>query len=277
MNPRIEKLSLPRYRRDALWKFWQPSTAEFIWGAWLTSSSSIFRCKIGKDSSTDLLEMFRFEKWNCSEASFRSFTLLFWCLSVYDISWQRLSCVRGLWTWTYSACDLERIDWRQSSRTSEKNTEGKTSIGTTRIAKMFSSWNVQTKIEIWSSNKQILSPKIFRNQKIIIFRDSCSVDVFLQLPRCLREHTLKNLLTIVEDPELEMEILGHFILHPVEFGKTFSQIFSNRVDLSEWIVERGSWDVRTNIRFRWYLRRSYPSNKWRETCSFIIIHKSFVH
>ena len=25
MNPRIEKLCLPRHRREAVWKFWQPS------------------------------------------------------------------------------------------------------------------------------------------------------------------------------------------------------------------------------------------------------------
>jgi len=49
-----------------------------------------------------------------------------------------------------------------------------------------------------------------------IFSKSCFF-FFHQLPRHLRERTLKNLLPIAANTQLNIEIIGHFILHPVEF------------------------------------------------------------
>lgn len=40
--------------------------------------------------------------------------------------------------------------------------------------------------------------------------------LFDQLPRHLREKALKDLLSTATNAQLDAEIVGHFILHPVE-------------------------------------------------------------
>ena len=63
--------------------------------------------------------------------------------------------------------------------------------------------------------------KTFYHRKYLVNRNS---DEFLplsfsfnQLPRYLREETLRNLISMAPYAQLDIEIIGHFILHPVRF------------------------------------------------------------
>ncbi|CAM4915049.1 unnamed protein product [Rotaria socialis] len=258
MNPRIEKLCLPRHRRDAVWKFWQPNAKmEKIHPPlfWKTLDYKNIQSK-----KTTKLKKSKNE-YSCLNAC--NYTTL-----VY----RNASNEKGFHVFADFEHDgLQHATWKQSteeyyvSRAELKNKNDKLSIiefpwldlnNNNNKHHFFNSEYLKRqelgryfKTHREKDNLFELDKSSYPNRPIPMSRrpqDALHIDFYPSaqfegskteatfktfyhrkylLPQHLREHTIKNLIDIGKYIQLEIDIIGHFVLHPNELSKHEIKMF----------------------------------------------------
>ncbi|CAF4638904.1 unnamed protein product [Rotaria magnacalcarata] len=259
MNPRIEKLCLPRHRRDAVWKFWQPNAKmEKIHPPlfWKTLDyKNIHSKKTTKLKKSN-------NEYSCLNAC--KYTTL-----VY----RNASNEKGFHVFVdFEHHGLQHATWKQSieeyyvSRAELKTKNDKLSI--IEFPWLDLNNNNNNKQHFFNSeylkrqeldryfethrekdNLFELDQSSYPNRPMPMSRrpqDALHIDFYPSaqfegskteatfktfyhrkylLPQHLREHTIKNLIDIGKHIQLEIDIIGHFVLHPNELSKHEIKMF----------------------------------------------------
>ncbi|CAF3669561.1 unnamed protein product [Rotaria sp. Silwood1] len=261
MNPRIEKLCLPRHRRDAIWKFWQPNAKlEKIYPPIYWKNLDYKSIHIKKTIKVKESKKLHNENL-CLNAC--NYTTL-----IYKPTSEKQFNEKGFHIFVdFEHNGLEHATWKESIEDNHfLNDKIKKNDESSIIEFSWSNLNHKKQIfndqylkrqeliryiknHIQKDNLFELDKNSYPNQPISISRrprDTLHIDFYpaacfqgskteatfktfyhrkYLLPQHLREHTLKDLITIANNIQLDIDIIGHFVLHPNELSKHEIKMF----------------------------------------------------
>ncbi|CAF4265277.1 unnamed protein product, partial [Rotaria sp. Silwood2] len=261
MNPRIEKLCLPRHRRDAVWKFWQPNAKlekiypPIYWkkldykNIHSKKTTKIEECKkphhenacLNACNYTTLIYKHTTDK-QINEKGFRIF-IDFEHKGLEHATWKESIEDDNLLTNKFKNKDQSPIiEFSWSNLNHKQQFFNDQYLKQQELIRYF-------KRHIQKDNLFELDKSSYPNQFMPMSRrprDALHIDFYpaacfqgskteatfktfyhrkYLLPKHLREHTLKDLITIANNIQLDIDIIGHFVLHPNELSKHEIKMF----------------------------------------------------
>ncbi|CAF1222036.1 unnamed protein product [Adineta ricciae] len=255
MNPRIEKLCIPRFQRDPIWKFWQSNARlekihpPVFWKS--LDHDTKRKARIAQSTKIDC-------KYQCENGC--HYTTL-----TYKYPPERLFNEKGFRIFIdFEHLELGHTTWKESiKREHQWNRNNKQSLNT-KVARVNVTSKSQSLDEEYLRRQELtryvrshsgkedlfqLDRTSYPNRPIPMSRrpqDALHID-FHQAPcfegskveatfktffhrkyllkQHLREHVLKDLIKTALNTELKIEIVGHFILHPNELSKHEIKMF----------------------------------------------------